>query len=72
MLPDSCSIERDTKGIFMVPAFELKSGSKGNDALLPSDWRGVMRGLQQVHCNLSYSNRISLTSFAGAAAADIE
>ncbi len=42
------SIERDTKSVYMVPAFELKSGSNGNDALLPSEWRGVMRGLQQV------------------------
>jgi hypothetical protein len=70
MLP--ISIERDTKGVYMVPAFELKSGSKGNDALLPSDWSGVMQGLQQVHCNPSFYNRISLTSSAGAASADIE
>jgi hypothetical protein len=42
------SIERDSKGVYTIPAFELKSGSKGNDALLPTEWRGVMQGLQQV------------------------
>ncbi len=51
------SIERDSKGVYTVPAFELKSGSKSNETLLPTDWKGIMRGLQQVHCSLCFSMR---------------
>ncbi len=67
-----CSIERDSKALYMLPAFELKTSFKGNDALLPAEWSGVIQGLQQASYPPPPPHTHTLTRAAGAVAADIE